>query len=138
MKTIHKIRYLVIGILASYLSFSSCSSSKDEPIAETFIGEWDIYEKRIPNASNNELVEGNLLVSFETNSVVYKLRIHDPDNPLNLAGIVWDNNLHNDMSKEITYATLFLDNSNEALRIEYDYLDRKVTYYAIQAVKNSN
>lgn len=139
MKTIYKFKCLVAIALTAILCFSSCSS-KDEPIAEIFVGKWNIDEKKTPDTTNNTPIEGSFVVFFDANTIAYKLEIADPDNPLNITGIIWDNVLYNDISKEITYATLELNSSDKILKIEYDYLDKKATYYAKRVVetKTSN
>lgn len=99
-------------------TFSSCSSSDDGVIAEVFIGNWDIFGQTIEGKLEED-AEGKMEIQFGNDVVTFMLEITENDETvISRAGIVYDDILYENVSREVVLGHLNLDNGILVITLE--------------------
>ncbi|GEM_PF-6302705 len=119
--------------IAFFLLFCACCvfmscSSENTPIAEVFLGDWEIFQK---NEDNAGLVAatGEMNIDFGNEDITFGFSAGDEDNPVTLAGIVYNNNLYSNYTRQEKLGSLELTKS-KTLIITIEKEEGQVVYHA--------
>lgn len=122
-----KIIFFLISCICMIVS--SCSS-ENAPVAEVFLGDWEIYQK---NENNTGLVAatGEMNIDFGNDVITFQLEVDGTDNiePVSMTGIVYNSALYSDTSRQIKLGSLELTKSNTLIITIEKEESEQVIYY---------
>jgi len=107
-----KLSAIILTVVMSMLAFG-CSSEK-EPIAEVFLGEWNIYEKT--DNSGTAAAEGIMNIDFGNEVINFSFTLADES--LSLNGIVYNDRLYDTSKREVLFGKLEKDQNILSITLE--------------------